>query len=111
MDKKWKDGFSKKPILVDARGHKNLSIGSEWNESSFILTDNEKEIDYYHDDQYALVADGKVFGLIIFPNDMLKNIEKYDAATGSKVIGLDITEINNVRIGQLTDGEKIWQDS
>lgn len=101
---RWQNGFLNGDVSVIKNNIGTIKEGSFWNGNS--LVDNESgnilNIDY---------IDGSRYGIILLSNNYVfgganvsgVNVEKFEAALESKVIGIDITN-TDANLGSIWDG-------
>lgn len=105
MINRWKKGFLNGNVtLLKNNNVEKISENSFWDGEKFIFNNNFKSFEYYNKNlSIVLLSNNYVFGLINLPEDQYVK-DKYEAALDSNVIGIDISNIDNVELGSIWNG-------
>lgn len=108
---RWKTGFAVGDVsLIIDKSIDKISIGSFWDGKKIIFKEGTDIIYDYDNESSALVlSKNLVFGSIGF--NLNKDIKKiFLNAANKKIIGMDVSDIENVEVGSFWDGKKFFKD-
>lgn len=108
---RWKTGFAVGDVsLIIDKSIDKVSIGSFWDGKKLIFKEGTEIVYDYDNERSGLVLSKNfVFGAIGF--NLNKDIkERFLNAANKKIIGIDVSNIENVEVGSFWDGKKFFKD-
>ena len=106
-DKRYKIATASLAIGIKAKSHKNIKVGSTYNNGFFESEDKDGFFEFDENQSvYVVLSNNKVFSITAILNDH-PSFQKWEAAFDSNVIMIDVSSETNIGLGDLWDGQKI----
>ena len=102
---RWKNGFATSPVGMAVDSDQEIGIGSVWNGAIF---ESSSDVNVYTNPdltkRYVFLLNNVVFA-ITHPTLSNSYIDSYEPAFATGVVGKDITDFPDVKVGWIFDGD------
>lgn len=102
---RWHNGFSNGNVTVIKNGGlERVTLGSFWDGNSLIINESGEDLKHYSkENTLLLLSNNYVFaGLNLSQEEYFRG--KFEAAAESNLIGLDVTDMENIEVGSVWNG-------